>query len=239
MINLEQNMTLKSIPMKSFFAFLIATLLTTNLMAQCDKIFDFKEGSHWTWSNYDKKGKLLGKTIQKVDKFSIDGPNRTAVLTIVTSDKNGEQTAPVSMEMSCKGGVIYVDMRKFLPEEYLQDENMELSVDAKNIEMPENMKVGDKLKDASVAMKMSGDSPMAMNMSVDIVDRKVVAEEKLNTSAGEFNCLVLQQKVKTKMMMSFEMETKEWYTVGVGMIKSETYRKGKLSGYSLLTTFKK
>lgn len=225
--------------MKTFFALLITSLLTTNLMAQCEKMFDFKEGSNWTWSNYDKKGKLLGKTIQKVDKFTIDGANRMATLTVVTADKKGEQTAPMSMEMSCRDGVIYVDMKKFLPEEYLQDENMELSVDATNIEMPDDMKVGDKLKDASVSMKMSGDSPMAMNMTVDIVDRKVLAEEKLNTPAGSFDCLVMQQKVKTKMMMSFEMETKEWYSIGVGMIKSETYRKGKLTGYSLLTTFNK
>ena len=76
-----------------------------------------------------------------------------------------------------------------------------------------------------------------MNISVTISDRKVVAEETLNTPAGEFDCAVLEQTVSTKMMMSIIMESKEWYTPGVGMIKSESYRKGKLTGYSLLTAF--
>jgi hypothetical protein len=155
------------------------------------------------------------------------------------SDKKGEQTEPITMEMSCQDGVIYLDMKKFVPDEYLQDESFDLSLDASDLEMPEDMKVGDKLKDATVTMDMSGGSPMAMKMTVKIHDRKVVAEETVNSAAGEFNCLVLQQKINTKMGMSMEMESKEWYAVGVGMIKSESYRKGKMIGYSLLTTFKK
>ena len=230
-------MSTKSTPMKKLFILFIATVISTPLLAQCDKIFDFKEGTYWTWSNYNKKGKLLGKTIQKVDKLTIDGADRLATMTVATSDDKGEQTAPVTMEMACRSGVIYVDMKKFIPEEQLKDADLELAIDASNLEMPKDMKVGDRLKDASITMNLSGDSPMAMNMSVNITDRKVLAEETINTSAGEFDCLVLQQTISTKMMMSFSMESKEWYSIGTGMVKSETYRKGKLTGYSLLTTF--
>ena len=204
---------------------------------QCDKIFDFKEGTSWTWANYDKKGKLIGKTIQQVTDLSIDGANRTAVLEVRQSDKKGEQTEPISMEMACEDGIIIVDMKKFLPTEYLEGEDAEMKIDTKNLELPQSMKVGDKLKDGLINMSLTGSSPISMNISVTISDRKVVAEETLNTPAGEFDCAVLEQTVSTKMMMSIIMESKEWYTPGVGMIKSESYRKGKLTGYSLLTAF--
>ena len=148
--------------MKTLYILFITSLFSTSIMAQCDKLFDFKEGTSWTWSNYDKKGKLLGKTIQKVDKLSIDGANRIASLKVVSSDNKGEQTEPVTMEMACRDGVIYVDMKKFVPREQLEDDELEMSIDATDLEMPGELNVGDQLKDASIKMNLSGDSPMAM-----------------------------------------------------------------------------
>jgi hypothetical protein len=223
--------------MKKLLTLAFVVLAYSASIAQCDQLFDFREGTNWTWSNYNKNGKLLGKTIQKVDELIIDVNNRKAVLTVVMSDAKGEQGQPVSMEMACRDGIVYFDMKKFMPAEYTQNEDAELAIESDNLEIPKDMKVGDKLNDGSVKMNISGDSPMAMNMSVNITDRKVVGQEELNTSAGNFDCFVIQQTVSTKMMMTVQVETKEWYSMGTGMVKSESYRKGKLTGYSLLTTF--
>ena len=227
--------------MKKLIILLIASFTYTSLLAQCDKIFDFKEGTSWTWSNYNKKGKLLGKTIQKIDNLTINDDDRLAEISMVMVDDKGEQNSPVVMEMGCRDGVVYFDMKKFLPDEYLKEEEMELAIEASNLEMPSNMEVGDRLNDGSVKMNISGAtsgaSAMGLSLSVLITDRKVVARETLNTAAGEFDCLILEQTMTTKMMVTMEMVTKEWYAVGVGMVKSETYRKGKLTGYSMLTAF--
>lgn len=224
--------------MKKLVLLLLVTFVSSSLFAQCDKMFDFKEGTNWTWANYDKKGKLLGKTIQKVEEFSIDGDNRTAVISVTRADSKGEQTEPISMEMTCVAGVISVDMKKFLPTEYLEDGEAELKVETENLEIPMSLNKGDKLKDGSIKMSMNEDSPIPINVTVTISDRRVVDEEVLNTPAGEFDCAVMEQTISTKVMMSIIMKSKEWYTPGVGMIKSESYnKKGKLTGYSLLTAF--
>lgn len=227
--------------MKKHIMLIALVLISGSVFSQCDKIFDFREGTSWTWSNYDKKGKLLGKTIQKVDKYTEEGSSRAATLSVVSSDKKGEQSKPISMDMTCKDGVIYIDMKKFIPMEYMQDENGESSmkVSGSNLELPESMKVGDALRDATVTMNMASSSPMTMNFTVQITDRKVESEETLNSPAGEFSCFVLSQKVTTKTIMSMTMETKDWYSPGVGSIKSESYRKGKMIGYTLLSAFNK
>ncbi len=227
--------------MKKLALALLVSVTFTTAYSQCDKIFDFEEGTSWHWANYDKKGKSLGKTIQKVDKYAIENGVVNAKIIMVSEDAKGKQAEPIDFEFTCKDGIVYYDMKKFVPKEYLTDKDgeLEMSVSGTNLEMPSKMAVGDKLKDAAVTMNISGDSPVPMNLKVDIYDRQVEAEETLNTPAGEFNCLVISQSIRTKMMVSIEMSTKEWYAEGVGMIKSETYRKGKLAGYTLLTKFSK
>ncbi len=80
---------------------------------------------------------------------------------------------------------------------------------------------------------------MGIKMTVNITDRKVGKEEVLHTPAGEFNCFIITQTISTKSIVSMEVNSKEWYSEGTGMIKSETYRKGKMMGYSILTQFSK
>jgi hypothetical protein len=219
----------------------LLTFIGSASFAQCE-MFDFREGTSWQWTNYDKKGKFMGKSMQKIEALTKLSNGFEVTISVVQSDKKGEQIGPFSMDMACKDGVVYFDMKKFVPDEYLNDSGSEATVEVTgaNLEMPINMKAGDYLKDASVSMKIGGSgSPVGINMTVDIFDRKVIAEENLNTPAGDFDCFVITQTMKTKMMISFQMESKEWYSQGVGMIKSESYKKGKLEGYNILTQFSK
>jgi hypothetical protein len=212
------------------------------LFAQCNEMFDYQEGTSWQWTNYDKKGKFMGKSMQKIEELNKLSNGFEVTISVVQSDNKGEQVGPFSMDMACKDGVVYFDMKKFVPDEYLNDPEGEATVEVNgdNLEMPINMKAGDYLKDASVSMKIGGSgSPMGINMTVDIFNRKVESEEKLNTPAGEFDCFVITQSMKTKMMISMQMESKEWYSPGIGMVKSESYKKGKLMSYAILTQFSK
>jgi len=229
--------------MKKSIILLAYTLFIANaVFAQCTEMFDYREGTTWEWSNYDKKGKLVGKTVQKIDQYNESANGFTATMSTYHTDKKGEQTPTISMDMTCKDGTLYFDMKNFLPEEYLDgsDGQMNLEVNGDNLETPSNLQVGEALKDASVSMKIAGeDSPIGINMKVEIFNRKVEAKEHLETPAGKFNCFVITQTIKTKTIVSVEMNSKNWYSPGVGNVKSETYRKGKLTGYTLLTLFNK
>ncbi len=219
-------------------------LLIANLAyGQCEKLFDFKEGTSWKWANYDKKGKLLSKTFQRVEKFTQTGNGFAATVSVVQTDKEGAQGPKITMDMTCKEGVLYYDMKKFVPDEYLKDDEggTTIAIEGKNLELPINMQPGDVLPDASVTMRLgSADSPMGLKMTVDIFNRKVEGQENLHTPAGQFDCLIIRQTIKTKAVVTFQMTSKEWFQPDVGMVKSETYnKKGKLTGYAILTEFRK
>lgn len=77
-------------------------------------------------------------------------------------------------------------------------------------------------------MKMPG-------MSIEVTDRKVVAEETITTAAGTFTCLKITSKVKSKTIFTMEMNSVEWYSKGNGMVRSESYKGDKLKGYTVLT----
>jgi hypothetical protein len=225
---------------KSLIILVTILLIGAETFAQCNEMFDYQKGTSWQWTNYDKKGKFMGKSMQKIEELNKLDNGFEVTISMVQSDKKGEQTEPVSMDMACKDGIVYFDMKKFIPAEHFADGDMSVAVTGDNLEMPTNLKVGDYLRDASVTLDMTGGgSPIALNMTVEIFDRKVEAEEILHTPAGEFNCFIISQSIKTKSIVSAQVDSKEWYSQGTGMIKSETYRKGKMLGYSILTQFSK
>ncbi len=120
------------------------------------------------------------------------------------------------------------------------DMGLEMDITGTDVELPNQLSVGQDLKDANVnvKMKMSG---MNMNIDVNTIDRKVIGKESVTTAAGTFDCFVITAKTKSKMMMANqEMSDKLWLSEGVGMIKQETYNKnGKLLSRMELSQFAK
>jgi len=77
-------------------------------------------------------------------------------------------------------------------------------------------------------------------MTVNVSNRKVEAVESLTTPAGTFECYKISYDVATKMMINVKTKGVEWFSKGVGMVKSETYDSaGKLLGSNVLASVKK
>jgi len=72
-----------------------------------------------------------------------------------------------------------------------------------------------------------------------VKNRQVGNRETLTTPAGKFDCIKIKQDVVTKTGFTVTIETVQWYAEGVGVVKSESYRKDKLIGYSELTKLEK
>ena len=79
---------------------------------------------------------------------------------------------------------------------------------------------------------------MPMKIKMDIIDRKVEAMETITTPAGTFETYKITSKsiMKNQMgiSMTFEFDNVEWLAKEVGVVKSESFRKGKSNGYTLL-----
>ncbi len=223
--------------MKKYLLLAVAVLFSLALSAQCNQYYHVKMGTSWTLSNYNAKGKLQGKIIQKVTAYKESSGSFEATFEITSVDNKGEQMVLGSSTMKCEGGVIYFDMNDMFPQEQMQSmQGFDMVVEGTNLELPASLKTGQILKDANIIMNISG--PMAMAFKIDITERKVVAEETLNTPAGRFDCFKIGQKIVMKTIMKMETSSIEWFSKEVGMVKSESYnKKGKLINYSLLTAY--
>jgi hypothetical protein len=118
--------------------------------------------------------------------------------------------------------------------------DMEMKIEGGNLEIPSTMKAGDMLNNGDMKMSFSSSGMTIMNMTINISNRKVDAVENLTTPAGTFECYKISFDAATKMMVNVKTRGVEWYSKGVGLVKSETYSTdGKLMGSNVLTVFKK
>jgi len=202
----------------------------------CTTYYPFEEGAKFEITSFSKKGKK--ESVVNYEVTSIE--NNVATLKAIISDDKGKEVTTTEYNVTCDGNSISIDFKSLMnPDLFKQYKDMELDMSGTNIELPNHLEVGQSLKDANLKMtiNMSG---IKMNMSIDMLNRKVDAKESVTTAAGTFDCFALSYNTEMKMGMKMSYKIKEWVAKGVGVVKSETYnKKGKSMGYSELTSFTK
>lgn len=224
-----------------YLKFLFLSFLSFSFIqsfAQCNEYYPLRDGLEWEYQSFNAKGKLQGTQNQKVKKFESTSDGFTATVAFDYNDEKGKDVMDGDLEMVCKEGVFYFDMRKFIPAEQMKAMgDVELQVESDNLEYPSSLSAGQSLKDGSVTMTAISSS-IPMKITVDIVDRKVEGKETITTPAGTFETFKITSKsiVKNQMgiTMTFEFDNVEWLAKEVGVVKSESFRKGKSNGYVLL-----
>lgn len=211
----------------------------TSGIAQCNQYYQLSEGSEWEMESYNAKGKVTGRQTQKVINFSGGADSFTSTVQSTIYDKKDKEVMKGDLEFKCENGTMIVDMRNFINEEQMKAfESYEMQIESDHLEIPNDLSVGQTLKEGSITVTTTN-SPIPMNMSVNITDRKVVAKESVTTPAGTFECykITSNSTVNTKMGigMTFNFSTVEWIAPKVAVVKSESYRNDKLQGYTLLT----
>lgn len=225
---------MKKILILSLFVFTISN----QAKSQCNPYFNVKEGVSWEMTSYNAKGKTQGKTKHEVISFSETSSGYESVVKMTAYDKKDKESFQTELGISCADQVMKFDMKQFMMQSSLESmKSMEMEITGDNLEYPSSLSVGDALKSGKMNIKIGGSSmPMAMNMTVEIVNRKVEARESITTPAGTFDCYKISSTVKTKTVMRVEVKSVEWVSEGQGVVKTESYNKGgKLIGYSLLT----
>lgn len=216
-------------------------LISVYTLAQCNDFYVIKEGSSWTYENFNGKGKSVGKNDQKVTAFNGSANGYTAIIHTVMYNDKGKKITEADLDVRCEGGTFIMDMRKFIPHEQQKAfDSYELKFETENLELPSRLSPGQALKNGSVTMTAIG-SPMPMKISVNITDRKVEGKETITTPAGTFECWKISSKSSTQMQMGINMNLNfssvEWISEKTGMVKSESYDKnGNLSSYTVLVS---
>ena len=226
------------------FIIIALTLIVSASYAQvdCKPYVPTSKGTKWEITNYSSKGKETGKTsYELVDKVDTDN-GATFTIEATSYGKKEDVIYTNRYDAHCKNGEFEFDMAFKIDGAALQSyQSMDVDVNASNFEIPTMDEiVGTTLKDGSLVLKIGASNVTMFKMTVLVTDRKVEAKEDKTTPAGTFKCMVLSQKVSTKMMVKVEGSSKEWYAEGIGLIRSESYnKKGKLTRYSELTKLEK
>jgi len=216
--------------------------LVTGIRAQdCTMYFPGEENMQLEYKQFDKKGNPAGSSVQKITGIT---RNAGSVITEVSSeqfDGKGKSLGSVQLQARCENGIYYIDMKNYMNQQSMESyEDMEMTMEGGNLEIPGNLKAGDVLKNGDMKMSFSSGGMTVMNMTVAITNRKVDAVESITTPAGTFECYKISYDIATKMMINIRAKGTEWYSKDVGMVKSESYSSdGKLMGSTVLASVKK
>lgn len=228
--------------MKRFLLSAIMFLLPLILMAQdCAFYYPRQEGAVMEITNYNRKDKVTGKTVQKISSVEQSGNSITATIEVQTYDKKDNLTFESDMEVSCENDVFNISMENFLNGETMAAyKESDVTIESDNLKYPANMKPGMELNDGSIKISVRSTAMPVMNMTTTVSNRKVEGKENITTPAGTFECYKISYDISTKMMISMSFKAVEWISMDAGVVKSESYNSnGKLMGYSLLTKFEK
>lgn len=223
---------------KTLYTLLFVLIATAATSQECSIYFPMKQGAKMQYEMKDKKDRTVSTTDYQIKK--IENTNQGTVATIEASVTEGKKSIMSSQEFKaiCKGDKLSVDFESLIPANLKESfKDFDYSLNGTNLEYPTNLNVGQSLPDSNVTMTMSMGG-MKMEVSVDLVNRKVDRKEKITTPAGTFDCYVVSFDIKTKTMgRTIESSTVQWLASGIGMIQTEDYSKGKLESKMLLTSY--
>lgn len=219
----------------------VAISISQNVSAQdCSTFYPFSEGTTWEITNYSKKGKAEAVTNYAISEVKTEGDTEIATLQAKVSDNKGETIIDSSYDIECSGDTVSIDFKSLMNAMMAQQYGeMDVTFTGTDINLPNNLSVGQILDDADMKMNMNMGG-IGMNINVEMTNRKVVARENVTTPAGTYDCFVLTYTTKVKMGMARTFSGKQWIAPGVGMVKQEDYnKKGKVTSSSELTAFSK
>nr|WP_245795597.1 DUF3108 domain-containing protein [Arenibacter nanhaiticus] len=202
-----------------------------------------EKGTSFQYTMSNKKGKTEGITDYSITKVENSGGHTTATMSMRFTDEKGKEVFVSDYKMTCTGDGIKLDYNSLVPSQMIQqytEMGLEMDISGTDIELPNNLSVGQQLTDANVTVKISM-TGMNMSIKVDQVNRKVEKKETVTTSAGNFDCYVIAQDNTSETMgVKTSFLSRLWLAEGVGMVKQETYQKnGDLMNLMELTQFNK
>ena len=221
---------------------LLALCLATTIgysQVDCRPYVPTEKGTKWVFSNYNAKDKSAGTIAYEVLDKIVDGDDVTFEIGTTTYDKKNKEVFNSSYEAKCADGVFELDMAfKMDGGQLAAYKDTDVEIDASDFELPDlDASPGTTLEDGTLTIKVAAAGGLNINMTIYITEREVVGRERLTTPAGSFDCIVLKQKISTKMLLKTQSYSKEWYAEGIGLVKSESYnKKMKLQGWGQVTS---
>ena len=110
-----------------------------------------------------------------------------------------------------------------------QKKEVEMNISGEVGRLPAVLTTGTKLPDSKLDFSFVAGKIV---MHIKNYGRKVLGTDKVTTPAGTFDCVMLEEYYSINVMVVSE-KTRQitWYAPGIGDVKTESWDKGKKSGY--------
>lgn len=220
---------------------LLGVLGTSSISAQaCDAFFPMANNNAFEITYYNHKDKVQSVVYTTLTQKESSANRIVCTADAKISDGKGKEVSNSTYDMTCDNGEFRMDMRSMGNTAQMAGiENMEVTVESTDLIFPTQLTVGLELPDADMNLKAGMNGMTIMNLVVKVTNRKVTGEETITVPAGSFNCFIVEEDTETKMMgMNVKTHSKVWYSKGAGMIRTESYKDGKLDSYGVLSKLK-
>ena len=226
--------------MKKLLLFALIIFWGTGTKAQ-EIFFPTKEGTVLLYKSFDKKDKVINSSRLTIKQITINGNDMDITYLCESIDSKDKLLFKEDITIHKKGDKLYFDMGNFINKSVFQQNGAipaEVQITGNTMEIPSNPNPGDALPNANVEMSLKMGF-ITMKMSALVSNRKVEATEDITVQAGPLKSYKLTSLVNASAMgMKTETNIIEWYAKGVGLVKSESYDKGKLLAHTELVEIK-
>jgi len=223
------------------FLFLTLIMLSVMALKAQEIFFPTKEGTVLVYKTFDKKDKVTNMVRNTIKHVNVNGNNMDITYLCESIDPNDKLLFKEDITIHKKGDKLYFDMGNFINKSAFQQDGQipaDVQIKGNNMEVPSNPNPGDVLPDANIEMLLKMGF-ITMKMSAQVTNRKVEAVEDVTVKAGPFKSYKFTSDVNaTAMGIKVKTNNIEWYAKGVGIVKTESYEKGKLLSHTELTEIK-
>ncbi len=232
-----------------FSATVLLLTASSFVASDCALFNEFVKGTQYTTTSYDASGKVQGSTDATVKAITVEATKTTAAIDAISKDAAGVAKDTMAFNFICENGLMRMDLSALAKQQASSQgagKDAEVSVEADMLDFPAAMTVGQALPGGNIKVTVkTKDSPLVVVTNIAVKDRKCVAIESRTTPAGTWECYKITATLEGSTRMgTFNMpmpptQTTEWFSNKVGSVRSESYQKGKLQGYTELTAFTK
>jgi hypothetical protein len=202
----------------------------------CEAFYPMSKGGILESQNFNAKNKLTGSNRQTILDVTTGVNSSLIKVNSQTFDPKGKELGSQDLVMRCENGIFMMDMKNFLDPKAMGGGEMEVKIDAKDMEYPQNLSPGMTLKDASIRMTILSNGMTIMTMETRIFNRKVEGIENVTTPAGTFECYKISYESEVKAVVKVKVKGVQYISKGVGVVRSESYDKnGKLTDYNIIS----
>ncbi|WP_234735127.1 TapB family protein [Tellurirhabdus bombi] len=223
---------------KLIFFFLL--VLSIKTQAQECAGMNLKSGTGYEVLSYNAKGKPNGRLVYKFKDVRKEAGATVVEIGMQSFDEKDKGGTEMLIKYVCNGNEIIADLSGMTQMANQNMRDMELRMKTNAIIYPHNLSPGLKLPDGKLEADMYSKETKMMEISMSFVNRQVEGKESLTVPAGTYTAY----KVNSDMNMDnramgipirSNMKVVSYRSNDVLFdLKSETYRNGKLIGYTVL-----